>query len=173
MSVLGIFACSRILMRMQTEVPEAPTSGSDWPLLIHLLWLTVAAGWTGSCAAALRSFLERHGNGFEFDGLDSVRLQWPQRDKPVERFSATLAPTFLLRPVLGALIAPITFFVLHTGAATFGGSTEFGNPSKAAVSALATGGLAGMFAKSIWEGLKKRSKDLFKDPTGGSSAKEK
>jgi hypothetical protein len=130
--------------------------------LLDLTVLTAAVGWTAGCGAALRSLMDRYRNGYEFDsGAD--RVQWPPRAAPVERFSTLIAPTFLGRPLLGAIIGPVTFLTLRIGALAVSGQGPSESEQLAAVvSAMAIAGLAGMFAKSIWDNLNERAKDLFK-----------
>lgn len=130
--------------------------------LLDLLLVTVAVAWTGSSGAALRSAIDRFGNGFEFDSEDGRRAQWPPRPEKTARFSTLMAPGLLARPFLGALIGPIAYLVLRAGAEVVTGGQQVDDTMRDVVAAAAIAGLVGMFAKSIWEALNKRATALFK-----------
>ena len=134
--------------------------------IVELLALTAAVGWTGACGAALRTVMERYRQGFEYDEYDGdqvVRRQWPPAPAGTERFSALIAPTCLGRPVLGLVIGPIAYFLTQSGASAVLGRSPTSEPDALALAtAMAVSGLAGMFAKSIWDNLNERAQKLFK-----------
>jgi hypothetical protein len=110
--------------------------------------------------------MDRYRNGFEYDEHDDdgvVRRQWPPASPATERFSTLIAPTCLGRPLLGLVVGPVAYFLTQSGASAVLGRSPSSEPDALVLTtAMAISGLAGMFAKSIWDNLNERAQNLFK-----------
>lgn len=151
--------------RPTTDVPE-------------MLVLAAAVGWVGSCLAAIRSYIDRSAEGVEYDrrvdhvgdDLDVVRrAQWPKRPPKTQRFNSNVARGMLLRPLLGALTAPIAYFASFVLAAGVRVEMPASTPDRDVGFALiGIAGLAGLFAKTMLDNLNESTTNLFK-PHGQAS----
>lgn len=143
----------------------SPTSVDDAnDDLPRLLVLAALAGATGSTGAALRSFIDRTGNGVEFDNCNGERKQWPEMKAGTQRFNLNIVPGLVLRPLLGAVIAPIAYAVVIVGSQFVVGADGVSSNSQQVLVVLFVAGLFGMFAKSVWDNLNKRARHLFAPP---------
>lgn len=139
--------------------------------VLEMLTLAASFGWLGSCLAALRSFIDRSAQGVEYDRLVGdaagveirARAQWPNRPKGTQRFNTYVGRGMLLRPLLGALTAPLAYFALFVVSSTVQFEPLTTTPdSDTGIVLIGISGLAGMFAKTVLDNLNESTKNLFK-----------
>jgi hypothetical protein len=132
-----------------TGVPATQTEFFGLTIVLErersLLLLVAIAGATGAMGHVIRSF-------FRYVGERNLVWSW--------------VPSYFLTPIIGTLMALITYVVLRAG--LIGGGATLGNPFGFA----AIGLLVGMFSAQAAEKLKQVFETLFAQPTPGTDALE-
>ena len=81
--------------------------------------------------------------------------------KGTQRFNLNIVPGLVLRPLLGAILAPIAYATIVVGSQVVVGGGSDVEATRQVLVVLFIAGLFGMFAKSVWENLNERAKTLF------------
>jgi len=119
------------------------------PSINQLLALSLL-GFSGSATAALTSCLDRYSNGFELDNGNCYPVE-ATGGKFNKRFSAW----FIVRPFLGAIVAPVFLW----GLSLFGDNIDSFTDGKVLGF---TAFMAGLLAKSVLELIKNLFKNVFR-----------
>jgi hypothetical protein len=118
---------------------------------LHLLLGVALIGMAGSGVGALTSLLARYANGFEFD--DGTRFPAAAEG---EVYYRRIAFCMLMRPVLGALVAPLVV----VGVALFTKQHEEYKGSADVITVIAF--IGGLYAKSAVDAAKTAFKVVFR-----------
>ncbi len=123
----------------------------EHPQDVHMLLGIALIGMAGSGVGALTSLLARYANGFELD--DGTRIPAQAEGEVYHR---RIGFCMLMRPVLGALVAPL----LVTGIALFFKQHEEFKGSADAMTVVAF--IGGLYAKSAIDAAKTAFKVVFR-----------
>ncbi|MFO1113227.1 MAG: hypothetical protein U1E38_05400 [Rhodospirillales bacterium] len=112
---------------------------------------TILIGFCGSAIAALTSCLERYANGFERENGQKF-----PKEEPKDKFNRRFARGLVVRPFLGAVVAPVFIWGLSHFTKN---PLEFQSPSETLGF---TAFMGGLLAKSVLELVKNLFKNVFK-----------
>lgn len=116
-----------------------------------LIGLCTAAGLCGSTIAVLISLAERLSNGWELESGHKV----PENAKKNEMFGRRMVPWFVIRPFLGAVMGLAIYLGLSGGLFVISSPVNPTNLEPSAIRLTFIALIAGLFAKSFLESLKR------------------
>ncbi len=116
-----------------------------------LMGLCLVSGLCGSTIAVLISLVDRFSNGWELEDGKKV----PENDKRPDRFGQRMIPWFVIRPFLGAVMGLAVYLGFSSRLLFFYPAGGVADLESTALRLTFFALLAGLFAKSFLESLKR------------------